>query len=395
MVATCQPAIGHFQPMVPVARALVEAGHEVVFATSTSFCRFVHGAGFDAVPVGLDWLESEVDRSFPDLFPDATNRTDIARGWRSAFARAGRAAIPDLLRLLADVRADLVLGESLDLSGPLAAEAADVPHVLVGIGAPRPLAIVAHSVAAPWNAARAALGLDQDPRLDRFCPYLYFDTCPPSLRAYSSVELPGAVWPLRPVPTDAGGAPPRGWFENAGNEPLVYVTMGTVFNRVADAFQPVLGALADEPVRVLVTVGPTRDPATLGPAPRNVWVERYVPQAAVMPLADLVICHAGFNTTVAALAQGVPVLGLPLGADGYFNAFRVAACGAGLHIDMREATADLVRAAVRDVLGNPLYRANAQRLAREIASMPPPATAVRLLEQVVAERGGGGVPAGA
>jgi UDP:flavonoid glycosyltransferase YjiC (YdhE family) len=148
----------------------------------------------------------------------------------------------------------------------------------------------------------------------------------------------------------------------------------------------VLEALADEPVSVLVTVGENRDPATVDTPAANIRIERFVPQSAVMPRADLVICHGGFNTTVIALAHGVPVIALPVVRDNADTAFRVRACGAGLELDRRTATSRSVGAAVRVVLGDALYRANAQRLAREIAAMPPPDAAVLRLERLVHER---------
>ena len=110
--------------------------------------------------------------------------------------------------------------------------------------------------------------------------------------------------------------------------------MGTVFNRVRGAFATILDALATEDLNVIVTVGATGDPAELGPQPAHVHVARYIPQSVV----------------------------LPLGSDQFYNAFRVAACGAGLALDHRRATPEEVRRAVRTVLDEPIYRLNAQRI---------------------------------
>ncbi len=51
---TTQPASGHFHPLVPLAQALVAAGHEVRFASSRSFCPDIAASGFTAIPAGLD-----------------------------------------------------------------------------------------------------------------------------------------------------------------------------------------------------------------------------------------------------------------------------------------------------------------------------------------------------
>jgi len=51
---TCLPLLGHFHPLVPLARALENAGHEVAFATGPTLCPLVVTTGFRAFPMGFD-----------------------------------------------------------------------------------------------------------------------------------------------------------------------------------------------------------------------------------------------------------------------------------------------------------------------------------------------------
>ncbi len=101
--------------------------------------------------------------------------------------------------------------------------------------------------------------------------------------------------------------------------------------------------------------------------PANVHVERWVPQAAVMPEAAAMVGHGGSASTLAAMAAGVPLVSVPLYADQPFNAARVAALGAGIALDGVDGLAEAVCA----VLGDPLYRDGAARIAREIATHAP------------------------
>ena len=81
-------------------------------------------------------------------------------------------------------------------------------------------------------------------------------------------------------------------------------------------------------------------PAAVGPQPANVRVEEFVAQTEVLPEADVVVCHGGSGSVVGALACGVPLLVLPMGADQMDNAARVAALGVGVRRDvMRSSTA--------------------------------------------------------
>ena len=56
---TTLPGAGPLHPLVPLARALGEAGHEVAFATSRSYCPTVEGAGFRCFAAGYDWQVAE------------------------------------------------------------------------------------------------------------------------------------------------------------------------------------------------------------------------------------------------------------------------------------------------------------------------------------------------
>ena len=80
---------------------------------------------------------------------------------------------------------------------------------------------------------------------------------------------------------------------------------------------------------MLLTVGRRFDASTLGPVPANVHVEPWIDQARVLDHADLVVCHGGSGTTLAALAAGVPLVMVPLFADQFENARRIAQTRAG------------------------------------------------------------------
>jgi zeaxanthin glucosyltransferase len=62
------------------------------------------------------------------------------------------------------------------------------------------------------------------------------------------------------------------------------------------------------------------------------------------------------------LAEGVPLVAIPLGNDQPGVAARVAAQGAGIVIPRRKVNAQRLRSAVRSVLDDPKYRAAACNL---------------------------------
>jgi UDP:flavonoid glycosyltransferase YjiC (YdhE family) len=133
------------------------------------------------------------------------------------------------------------------------------------------------------------------------------------------------------------------------------------------AFGAVLAGLGQVDGDVLFTVG-RLDRATLGPVPANVHVETFLPQQVAMA-CDVVVCHGGAGTTMAALTRGLPMVVVPLFADQMHNAVRVEAMGAGLTVDPREAATSLA-AAVRRVLDDPSYATSALSVAEELAGLP-------------------------
>jgi UDP:flavonoid glycosyltransferase YjiC (YdhE family) len=155
---------------------------------------------------------------------------------------------------------------------------------------------------------------------------------------------------------------------------LVLVTLGTIFNTESgDLFERVLAGLEGD---VVVATGDTRDPAGLGRQPPRVRLERRVDLGAILPRTSVVVCHAGSGTLLAALAHGVPLVCLPIGADQPGNARRAVELGTAIALDPLTATPAEIAAAVGAA---PALRAVAEGVARAIAALPPPAAAVTLL----------------
>jgi MGT family glycosyltransferase len=215
--------------------------------------------------------------------------------------------------------------------------------------------------------------------------HLYVDTCPPSLQS-SEIASIAAVQPLRPAAAETPDADVPDWLDQLDQldrSALVYLTMGTVWNRDPQVFRVVIEAVRDDDITLVVTVGRENDPAALGPQPDNVIVHRYIPQGLLLPRCDAVVSHGGAATTLGALASGAPLLFLPQGADQYANAERVVAAGAGRQLLRDELSTDAVRTEVRALLRDASYRRAAERIQSEIHAMPAARHAVARIEALL------------
>jgi MGT family glycosyltransferase len=111
------------------------------------------------------------------------------------------------------------------------------------------------------------------------------------------------------------------------DRPLVYATLGTVFNKMRRLRTAMLDALADLDADVLMTIGRDVDPGRIGSVPPNVRVEPFVSQSLVLPRASLVVSHAGLGTMLGALYHGVPMVVVSIAGDQLLNARRAAELG--------------------------------------------------------------------
>ena len=204
-------------------------------------------------------------------------------------------------------------------------------------------------------------------------------------------ELPGPPQARRyREPDHRAPELPAGWWpRDLDGRPLIYLTFGSVLPQ-SDQFPALCRAAIDQlegiPARVLVTIGTDRDPADLGFLGVGVHVEQWVPQRDVMPHAAAMVCHGGFGTTRMGLSAGVPMVVIPSFADQPYNARRVAALGAGIALEGGPEGVGELGDAVRVVLDDPTYRAAAQRVADDVATLPSVDEAPAFLRELARRR---------
>jgi UDP:flavonoid glycosyltransferase YjiC (YdhE family) len=368
---------GHFDPLVPIARAAEAAGHTVVFTGEPAMIPAVGSAGFTGFATGPDLSQTEL-LPLLDVDAEREDRT-LVDGFAGSTARS-RAA--DILALCTEWRPDLIVRDEVDFGAVIAAERLGLAHATVLVIAEGSF-IRPRLVAGPLNELRAEHGLPPDPDLGMLSRHLVLSPFPPSYRN-PGFPLPATAHSIRPAAVEPTAPRPARLPGSAGTT-TVYFTLGTIFNMESgDLFTRVLAGLRDLPVDLVVTVGRHIDPAQFGPQPAHVHIERHIPQASVLPHCDLVVSHGGSGSVVGALAYGLPMVLLPMGADQPRNAARCADLGVARVLDAMRVTPESVREAVSAVLADPAYRRAAGRMRDEIAALPGPAHAVTLLERLAA-----------
>ena len=142
-----------------------------------------------------------------------------------------------------------------------------------------------------------------------------------------------------------------------------------------------IDAVRDLRHNVIVTTGPGIDPASFEPLPAHIAIAPFVPQALILKHCVAVVSHTGSGTMLGALAEGLPQVCLPMGADQFSNADQIARTGAGVVVSPDAHTPQTIRAAITEVLDNPSYAAGARVLQADITAMP---SANQVLTRIVA-----------
>ena len=374
------PLAGHTNPTVSVARALEARGHEVAWAAHP-------GSVGKLLPPGARVLAMPEDVS-ADHAARVTDRAKTARGaaalkflWEDFLVPLARSMLPAVDRAVADYAPHVLAVDQQALAGGAVARKRGLPWATLATtsaGVTDPLAALPE--VKRWLAELvAAFARDAGvPRSDdgELSPHLVIAFTTDALvgpldRFPRHYRFVGPAIADRPEPTDFPWA-------LLGERPRVLVSTGTVNADASERFLRVaIDALAGEPLQAIVVA-----PFDVPTPPPNVIVRRFVPQLALLPHVDAVVCHAGHNTTVEALAHGLPLVVAPIKDDQPIVADQVVAAGAGLRVKFGRVGAAELRATVRRVLDEPSFRAGAERVRASFAAAGGAAAAARALEEL-------------
>ena len=359
---------GHFNPLVPFLRAARHRGDEVFTVGPPALREMVESAGF-RFRTGGEPSEEEV-AAIRERLPVAPVAEASVLGNRELF---GRLATTAMLAAMEDAWCDwvpdLVLRDPTEYASAVLAGRTQTPIAQVAISLADAEAGSIAAAAPALEAHRQGLvsELRAQPYLTRFPASIDPSPFADTVRYHEPRETP---------------APLPDWWHGASS-PLIYMTFGTVLSYMsiaAETYRMALSAVQRMNARVLLTVGRRFDASTLRPVPTHVRVEPWIDQARVLHEADLVVCHGGSGTTLAALAAGIPLVMVPLFADQFVNARRIAAIRAGRIVEtqintggdrsINTAAAPEITRSIEDVLADVTYRDRARAIATEMAATP-------------------------
>lgn len=413
---------GNVPPVIEAARALVERGHKVRLIGDNSMAGEATSAGARHMP----WLRA------PNR-PNRSPETCFVRDWTIAdpvgqfrawaekiFVGPAADYARDIMDVLAEEPADLVVGADLLFGSMLGAEKSHTPAITLATnvslealpGHPpfgpgflpaanemernrdREVASMGESM---WNgflpalnASRAALELAPLARtLDQLRYAKRHLLATSQAFDFPATFLPENIRYVGPLLQEPDWAMPVTPFDTEGRS-LVLVSFSTTFQGQDKALETVMEAARHLPIHLVVTLGKAMEGWRSLEHP-NVTVLASASHEAILTRAAATVTHGGHGTTMRSLRHGVPLLVLPMGRDQNDNAARVEYRGAGLRLPPT-ANASEVAQALHRLIAEPSFAANARRISEALAAEGPSPTRLVAEVEAVASNMGAGSP---
>ena len=399
------PYAGHLNPMLALARGLVDRGHRATFVAQADVGPKVSRPDIGFAPVGA--------RTHPP--GRLTRMTARLGGTTGLFGIGGvirdMAATTDMLcddvpAMLHEIHAGAIVADQTEPAGGLVARHLGIPFVSVANAllidrepsVPPPFIGWSYD-ASPWGVQRNLGGY----RIADWLMKPVFEVIGRRARAWrlGGIEtVEDCLSPLLQISQSVQGfdfprssqssvlvhcgpfrRPDRRNWPPVDGRPNVFCSLGTLQGGRLPIFRIVAEACRDRGLALTVAHGGKLDATEAASLPGGPRVEAFVPQRAVIRTASAVVTHGGLNTVLDALAAGVPLVVVPLAFEQGATAARVARTGAGLVIPRRQLTPMRMTEALGALLDTPSYRERAAALRDEIAVAGGVGRAVALIER--------------
>ena len=386
------PASGHLNPMTAVARRLQSRGHEVIFIGIPDTEPFARASGLTFVP----YCEEEFPiGSMTEAYAPVAKMHGfgvVRYSCAKVIPPLARAAFQHLQRTLEETDVAALVLDPIHFFLELVPMQMGIPYIHIccalhfGFSGSTPPALFnwRHDTTA-GALTRNVHGLQQIgeallPVLEEAIPYadrngLHINWQEPgstlSKRAVitqvpKEFDFPGISSPSNfhyagPFHDDQGREPVPFPRKLLNGKPLIYASLGTLVNGLDHVYRAIVEAATALPeAQLVLSVGHSINPDELRPRPPDAIIVRTAPQLELLKGSALCITHAGLNTVLESLAQGVPIVALPIAYDQPGVAARIKYHGVGESLEVETVTGQELLGAVRKVLSNPSYRERAR-----------------------------------
>jgi MGT family glycosyltransferase len=363
--------VGHVNPFVGIARALVANGHEVAVHSTRSF-----ESQFARAGVRARWYRdgvADAPVASPQQMAARMRNLRWLRGWYELALRTLPASVQTIRSTVRDFRPDVICVDPLIAAGAIVAESEKIPWAAV-------TPVLSTLRPTDWSCPFLDVAVSLAPRMRELLDAqgahgIVFEGVDVVSPSFNSVFTTEAFAPRAQTanthstyvgPARSGG--PRGdepefpW-ERLHERPLVYVASG---GGQSLSFDPasvlrIARAIPESAASIVLAVHHLVDDAGfMSAVPPHCIVTRYAPQLRLLDRAAVAVTHGGINTVNECLERGCPMIVMPLGKEQPLQAELVRRAGAGTTLDPMSFTDEECRDSVLAMIADGPYRERAR-----------------------------------
>lgn len=393
IVVVTIPLQGHMNPMLGVVKGLARQGHTISVYSTPEFKKAIEEAGgvFKHAE-GFQYLE----RFTPDVARDVLKITEL-------ILDMAEDQVDNVIEIMNREKADLVIHDGYCLWAKIAAHSLGIPAVSVITTIVFAPALLTSFIGVVWEQLAHVLShpgtfwalLQRYNRLNRT-----FGIKSPSIfDMFVNEERLNIVFTSRYFQPKSRAIPKSYLFIGPSlsarthldeekldfphKNPLIYISLGTIFNNDPQFYHICIDAFAHTPYNVLISVGKATDLKIFTGLPENIRVRTHVNQISVLKQAAVFVSHGGMNSVNESMYHGVPMVLFPAIQEQLINSLRVQQLGAGKVMQRQGLTKEILHRVVVKAITDDAYRKNAAEVQKSLRDAVGIPAAVKKMEELV------------
>ncbi|HOY32813.1 MAG TPA: glycosyltransferase [Bacteroidales bacterium] len=415
------PLSGHVNPAVPVAKKLIDAGHEVRWYSGKHYRQLIEstGAVFHPFKEARDFHDSTIKTEFPGL-PEKMLLQHASFYIRHVFYDNMLGQYLDLREILKEFRADILLTDEWFTGAIPYAETKKLPWVVYcnsplfyyddevpfpGAGIyPRTDRYGIHrnrivnrmvtkvffrSVQRYIDRIRKDIGLQPMKHFflinNIFISRLFIKFNTPAFE-FKWKYLPPQVCFVGPVIPEYSNHRVYPWLDKLDTgKQVIFITQGSInIDNYDKLIIPALKAVHDLDAYILVATGKEFVEDLRSQFPQeNIIIEEFMPYALILPKVSVMITNGGFGGVITALNYGIPLVVACNSEDKPEIAARINYFRVGINLGTGFPKPHKISKAVNEILSDPVYKENAMKISRDFQKHDAPAETVKLIEDIL------------
>lgn len=408
----CPYGAGHINPMVTLGYELKKRGHKITLLGVAGIENKLVAAGLNFCRIGeAEFPEGVIEKSLQRL--GELNGIAALRYTVKLYKQQAEIVLRDAPKAIRTIDADFLLIDQTIAEGATVAEFLNIPFITIC----NALILNPEQLVPPafflwkydllfWAIIRNQIGytlldilglpitkvirnyrhqwkLPQNSSFNDFCSKLAVLSQEPVIFEFPRQSLPKNYHFTGPYSNSITRNFIDFPFEKLTGQPLIYASLGTLQNRLLWVFRAIAEACVGIDVQLVISLGGAEDPETLLGLSGEPLIVKYAPQLELLQKATLTITHAGLNTTLESLSNGVPMVAIPIANDQPGVAARISWTGTGEVVPLSRLNVPRLQGAIQKVLTDKSYKQNAIKLQAAIQKAGGVSRAADIVEQVV------------